>query len=359
MRTFSTPESALKGEITKLAIVECIISIAIYVAIGYYRHTFSHYAWAAAIAPLLLFRTDESSLWGLDLFGRFLDAVRRIPDPVGVFLTLILVPIAAFTIRVIATAYWLLRRPVHTISEMPRNWIRQALCTDFHHPPEMLPLEAAKGDEDKVPVLSELLSAIRRESSSALQVVATISFLPMLAVGYLPPLLYRVSFKATALVYTPFVWVAHTSLHSPLNTKTRLVRITKAEIEKVRRKFSFFVLGIIAVKLGIILGWFDIKQLLTKIPSPKLVNSIVEPATFPWWQGTLAADALITYALFFFADAALVRLDKNIWPERLIVGTVSGGTFLRNVLSILTMAHLCRVAVLEVLASRLGTVFGG
>jgi hypothetical protein len=61
----------------------------------------------------------------------------------------------------------------------------------------------------------------------------------------------------------------------------------------------------------------------------------------------------------FFADAALGRLDQNVWPERLVVSAISGATFLRNVLSILTMAHLCRIAVLEVLASRLGNVFGG
>jgi len=45
--------------------------------------------------------------------------------------------------------------------------------------------------------------------------------------------------------------------------------------------------------------------------------------------------------------------------SRLIVGAISGGTLLRNVLSILTMAHLCWVAILEVVASRLGNVFGG
>jgi hypothetical protein len=55
----------------------------------------------------------------------------------------------------------------------------------------------------------------------------------------------------------------------------------------------------------------------------------------------------------------LFHLDKNIWLERLVVGTISGATFLRNLLRILTMAHLCQIAVLEVVASRLNNVFGG
>jgi hypothetical protein len=183
--------------------------------------------------------------------------------------------------------------------------------------------------------------------------------LPIWVIGYLPPLIYRISFKATALVYGPFVWVAHSSLHSALNIKSRLERFTKGEMEKVRRALSLFVLGIIGLKFGIVLRRFDVSQLLAKIPSPKLVSSVIEPATFPWWQGTLVTDAVITFALLFFADAALARLDQNLWPERLVVGTISGGTFLRNILSILTMGHLCRIAILEVLASRLGNVFGG
>ncbi|MDQ1558103.1 MAG: hypothetical protein QOD32_1163, partial [Pyrinomonadaceae bacterium] len=32
MRTYSTPQSALNGEITKLAILECVASAALYVS---------------------------------------------------------------------------------------------------------------------------------------------------------------------------------------------------------------------------------------------------------------------------------------------------------------------------------------
>src|SRR5579862_214566 len=162
MRAYSTPESAVNGEITKLAIVECFVSIAIYIAIGYYRHTFFHYAWAVAVAPLMLFRTEESSVWGLDVMGRFLAWVEGWGE-YALFFSLLLAAPAGLAVRLLATVYWLLRRPVYTLSEVPRNWIRQSLCTDFHHVPEMLPLEAAKGDESKVPKYSDLVASIRRE----------------------------------------------------------------------------------------------------------------------------------------------------------------------------------------------------
>jgi hypothetical protein len=48
-----------------------------------------------------------------------------------------------------------------------------------------------------------------------------------------------------------------------------------------------------------------------------------------FWQDVLSKDRPILPSLF--ADAALARLYQNVWPERLIVGTISGGTFLRNV----------------------------
>ena len=60
----STPESVLKGEITKLAIIECVIAVAVYLGIGLYFDTYRHYTVAVAVAPFMLFRTEASgSLW--------------------------------------------------------------------------------------------------------------------------------------------------------------------------------------------------------------------------------------------------------------------------------------------------------
>ena len=69
MRFHSTPESALNGEITKLAIIECIASVAIYLAIGFYFGTFRYLAMAVVVAPLMLLRTDASSDWWAGYYG--------------------------------------------------------------------------------------------------------------------------------------------------------------------------------------------------------------------------------------------------------------------------------------------------
>lgn len=61
MRTHSTPQSALNLEFTKLAIIECIASVAVYVGVALYFETFKYLAMAVVVAPLRLFRTEAST----------------------------------------------------------------------------------------------------------------------------------------------------------------------------------------------------------------------------------------------------------------------------------------------------------
>ena len=71
MRFHSTPQSALHLEITKLAIIETLVSVGLYVGIGIYLGTFRYLALAILVAPLMLLRTDMSSEWGLKVYDRF------------------------------------------------------------------------------------------------------------------------------------------------------------------------------------------------------------------------------------------------------------------------------------------------
>ena len=64
----STPQSVLNREITKVAIIECVIAVAVYTAIGLYFDTYRHYAVAVAVAPLMLFRTEASTVSGINIY---------------------------------------------------------------------------------------------------------------------------------------------------------------------------------------------------------------------------------------------------------------------------------------------------
>jgi hypothetical protein len=163
MRTYSTPQSALDGEITKLAIIECAASAALYIGLGVYFGTFKYLAVAVVTAPLMLFRTEFSADWAIQLYkkvtNRSFDLFERINNSSDKnkpnrgclwritcllssgFALVILIPLVGIAIRIIATVYWLVRRPLETLRDTPRNWLRQGLCVDFAHLPEIIPKE--------------------------------------------------------------------------------------------------------------------------------------------------------------------------------------------------------------------------
>ena len=171
---------------------------------------------------------------------------------------------------------------------------------------------------------------------------------PLLVIGYLPSLIYRVTFKATALAYVPFIWAGHATLQNPLSLKIRLERITKGELEKVRRRLSWIIVTTWAAKIALIFGWINLSYIESKYASQKFVESLVVPDGWPWWQMTLGADALLTFFPLYFADAALARLgSQQTWREEIVVNAVSLVSFLRAVLSLATISHFFYLALGE------------
>lgn len=342
MRFHSTPQSALDGEITILAIIETVVSVTLYIGIGLYFGTFKYLAWAVVVAPLMLFRTEASADWGLEVCERCFNGLLRLGEPWGDITTGLVGPIIGAAIRIFATLYWIIQKPIQTLREMPRNWLRQSFCTDFFHPPEILPLEAARGETKRLFTFAKVKNELQKD-----MIVATIVTLPILVIGYLPSLLYRVSFKATATAYVPFIWVAHSTLRNPLTTKLRLERFTKGELEKVRRAISLFIVTILVAKIALVWGgWLEQSFIESKFPSKKLAEIFVVFGSWPWWQFTLLADALLTFFLFFFADAALGRIDSpHAWKEERTLGMVSALSFLRATLALATIGHFFYIAL--------------
>lgn len=354
MRTYSTPQSALDGEITKLAIVECVLSAALYVGLGLYFGTFKYLAAAIVFAPLMLFRTEFSADWGLQLYARATKRIVNWPRSfrkegliiLSAILMVIAIPIVGTAIRIIATVYWALRRPLETLRDAPRNWLRQAFCIDFAHPPEIVPKEALQ--EVDTAHFAGFIKAIRKPKGSE-KAFLLIFLSPFLIVGWTPSVLYRVSFKATALAYVPFIWITHATLRNPLPVKARLERFTKGELEKVRRGVSYLVLATLAAKGALVFNWIDRAYFESKFPSQKVVTNFVVLDGWPWWQITFGIDAVLTFFLLFFADAALSRIEgQRPWPEEYVMPTVAAVSFLRAAFGLVTIAHFFHVALMTV-----------
>ena len=347
MRFHSTPESVQSGEITQLAIIECVIAVAIYVGIGMYFRTFQYLAVAVALAPLTLLRTDASVRWGLEKWDRIWDLPARLPvwGPLAGLFGLASI-VAGSAIRLSATLYWALRRPLDTLEAMPRNWLRQSFCTDLFYPPEVVPPETIYGDHTKIPSFRFWATALPSEKKA----FGRVSLLLGGLIFFLPPLVYRISFKATSLAYSPFVWVAHATLRTPEAIKLRFERITKGELEKTRRWMSGFIGLALVTKVALVLGWIDVSAALARFPSKRFVE-FLSGNTWPWWVITLGIDALMTFCLLWYADAALARLEgKDAWQEETITKTVSTASFLRASLGIVTMSHFFYVALTTVVA---------
>ena len=356
MRTYSTPQSALKGEITKLALLECVLSAALYISAGIYFGTFRYLALAVVFAPLMLFRTEFSADWGFQLYVQTTDRMvdwsnrhsKAWQELLSFILVLVTMPVVGTAIRVIATVYWAFRRPLRTLRETPRNWLRQAFCTDFAHPPEIVPKEALEEDDSRVLRFVDFLNLLR-QMKGFYRVGGLILMSPFLIVGWIPSIIYRVSFKATALAYVPFVWVAHATLRNPLPVKARLERITKGELEKVRRGLSWVILTTLVAKVALVLNWVERSYVESKFPSQKIVTNFVVLDGWPWWQITLGADAVLTFILLFFADSALARIEgERPWPEEAVMTTVATTSFLRAAMGIVTISHFFLIALAAV-----------
>jgi hypothetical protein len=355
MRFHSTTESVGNGEITQLALIECVVAASAYVLVGIHLGTFRHLALPIAFAPLLLLRTEGSMRWGLLKYEQVSNTLAEVAAGGSWMATpiwLLFGVLAAFAgcgIRIVSTLFWAAKNPLATLRLIPQNWVRQSFCTDFFFAPEIVPGESQMRDSPTSPILpfrDVLKEVIRAEHKWFVFVFLA---LPLLVIGFLPSLCYRISFKATALAYAPFVWVAHVTLDSSKEVKFRLKRITNGELEKTRRWLSGLIVSAIGAKVALSRGWVDVSAVLAKFPSQRLIESLLIPRVWPWWVITLGIDALLTFSLLYYADAALARIEGNHpWGGAAVGPTISTVSFVRASLSIATMSHFFLVALMSV-----------
>jgi hypothetical protein len=352
MRTYSTPESAHCGEITKLAVIEAAMAVGLYVWICTYLDSWQSLAAIVLAAPLMLFRSEKSADWAVEHWNRWDDVGQRMERFEGwdfawrILIYLVIAPFVGVALRVIGTVYWAVRSPLYTLREVPRNWLRQTLCTDFMHPPEIVPLEALRGDKNGLVRFVDFAAEIRAEPDLKNKLGILFLGSPLLFFGWLPSAVYRLSFKATAIVYAPFIWAVHATVQNALPLTVRLERITKGELEKVRRGFSYFILLGFAVKAGLSFGFVKASVIPEWFSTARAAEFGLMPGVWPWWQWTLVSDAVLTFILLFFADAALGRIEGgSAWPEQTVVDVTSFISFSRVTLSLLTIAHFFALAL--------------
>jgi len=254
MQIRSTVTSVSQGEFSLLAAVETFAAMLATALVAGYFDTYIHIAISVAIAPLLLLRTENSTVQVITIFdslidslldNRFIKKIDKSSTLVKIFLFALVVLIfpllglGLLIIKISVTAYNLMSAPLKTLTQIPRNWYRVAFTMDCMHPPELVPgLEALENTApEKTSTdyrFSRLLPFDLKDPSDAVISFLTVVFL------FLPTFLYRYSLKSTSIIYLPFIWfVNYESNNNATNIK--LDYYAGSQLEKLKRVYAWFV----------------------------------------------------------------------------------------------------------------------
>ncbi|MEM9670853.1 MAG: hypothetical protein AAF950_18240 [Pseudomonadota bacterium] len=341
----STHETADRGEISVLAIVETLIAMAISLGIAWYSETILHIVVGACVAPLLLLRTEESTELGLRLADA---AILRFGD--SLVLVFFVLPVAGCLIRVCATAIIAIRRPLHTMSSIIPNWKKVTLCLDLASSPEIVP-GSTLGDSSftdlEIFSLYEFLDVVESNFDPQYEPITLRNFfrfsvISILLFLYFPAFIvaifYRFSLKSTAIFWSPLLWVI-SSAQSVTSSKFSLGEISHGALYRVMRWYSVIILIVFAWKLTI---WFGPQMVLLNSAFKPLLEPFIEPARMPLWQLASAINALLAFGLYLLAEQQLGRMKQEGNPYTRSDGTIKWHigtiTVIRNTLALYTIA---------------------
>jgi hypothetical protein len=394
---YGTVESAEAGVVSVLATVEALVASVVYMWIACQFGTL-HLTISAIIAPLLLLRTEHSVSRGL----RWLEHNYEISSleeerpkqplnykslnmpqsgmaawivrhgiiplvmPLVIFIMApITVIIAAWApsiiVRVTSTAITFIMEPLKSITAVPRNWWRSVACLDSCCLPEVVPGAYRRYGKRRfgvAPMLRAIADPTRGSiamlrhwrtfvaTAGRLERFSTYSLAPALGMLFVLAIVYRWSLKGSALIYSPLIWIVHSSTARSL--RDHLQDIHELVIYRVARRVGLIVLALFAFKLCV---WHS--SLQNEIFGNKFVRAVFMPDAFPAWQIASAANAVLAWALYFAADWVLAYWKRGVrindWAIEQTLRWLSLG---RGILSVYTIS--CCIYLAASLSGRFG-----
>lgn len=350
MRFRSTPDSVASGEMTILAVIECVFSVAIYGGIALYTHSLIHIAVAVACAPLFLLRTKYSVAVGMRMWERVQDRLDSVEMDA---LAYVLIPLASafgLVIRAMATLLGVIRYPRETLNSIPRNWRRQALCTDFFYAPEIVPGELRQEDGISFNNVIGAFGKVKKNTKNDPKelIAMTILLSAILVIGYIPAIAFRISFKAAAVIYLPIIFVARSTRSTGSTIRWKLERFSKSELEKTRRVASKVIIFCALAKFALSQGIVEREFLVSYLKSERLTDAIIRD--WPLFGFSLLIDSVITLSLFYYADASLSRIEASHgFKSRRVSSVISTLTFTRSLVATVTALYVFTGALSVVL----------
>jgi len=217
MRLYSTDESARQGEPSVLAIMETLIAMGATLWIAIYFETLVHIFVSAAVAPLLLLRTDRSCVRALWWYESALG-----DRTTNRFLHVLVLshPLRVIGVRIVSTVLECVFNFKGVIGAIPRNFHANTKAIDFRVAPQWLPLPDHSSHE-QLPSWTKYASvysharALIVECRTAWTHIGYLNAsmaLPLIGIMFLlfliPAIAYRWSIKSTAVIWWPLIWAA-------------------------------------------------------------------------------------------------------------------------------------------------------
>lgn len=362
----SNTESFRKNQISVLAIIETIIAIAISLWIlldyGYVRHIVI----ASFIAPLLLTRTDQSSLQTFLAIGKvgsfvlgnivslgnrwhaatsakglIFACLRLLTLLVVSFVGISLVALCCVVLKIGIGIRNIFERPIDALAVIPNNWRKIVLCTDSMKFPEFIPgtdiLVSKLRDGAKDPHLGFLdLETLAKSVFLSGRDTFAKYFVGFLIFSFflLPALLYRWSLKSTAIVWSPLLWA-----FKPISGAELPAHFAKGVVSlgffKASRLYSAFVLFLFLLKACL---WWKLLTFQSDEQDAvlrELIARYVVPDQIVTWHVVAAINGVITWIIFFRSEKYIHDLNGGHAISKIRMRRFfQGSFFLRNFLAL-------------------------
>jgi hypothetical protein len=235
-------------------------------------------------------------------------------------------------IKIVCSVNVVLKRPLMSISQIPRNYYRYVFVVDFFKPPQVIPEaeEVVAVPHESIAYFSgnayAIVQAMVQMSSSMLRDKRIPKFLATLVVlGFgiiifvMPTLLLAFSFrfavKSTALFWLPLLWLLYQT-RSGINILDRIELNTRQPWTKLILAYSVVILVIFILKLALIFEIWRFWELNWVGPLGVLATRLVAPFELPLWQIASALNASLAWIFLFRAQRHLLaRHSTEAWPE--------------------------------------------
>jgi len=243
----------------------------------------------------------------------------------------------ALFFRLTAILTSVFRDPVGSFASIPENWTRVALAMDSCCPPEALPgyhLRGATG-AFRIPEILKVALSFLGQRDFRLGLFGVLIFAPLIILLYLPPLTYRWCLKATAIIYTPLLWIVWVTFRRMADFSDTLERIRKSDLTRIVVLYSAFVILGFVAKFVLMLKWSNFVAWWNMMPLTEFLAIYAVSAEIPLWQVAAFINACWAIGIFVFAKEALMRTaSPESWPPTFIERVLRISSFGRSILSV-------------------------